>query len=234
MLRVLARSLKRGKLLRGTCSFFAAVALGCASMRGFVPGEHVTGLSPDGGRPAAEYSVRSESHAVADVKVWSQGATRNTGPEDDGATVIAVGVEIDNRSDVPVRLDTRTLALEQVQIAGQTISRIAVLRVDGSPEVAAGAEGQLVALFRLPGDVYPSAVKGYRVAWTLANGGTYRQKTPFLAAAPGYAEDPWPYSYPYYYSPPPYYPFYYDAYPRWYWYRNRGWPGWRHRRYYQP
>lgn len=200
-------------------------ALGCASGRAFVPAEHVTALGPNR-QPAAEYTIRGDNRLVAEVKLWARGATRNSTDEDDDATVVQVGFEIQNHTDGVVRLDTKDLALSDVKLDDEVIARVPLLRVSGSPEVGAGEEREIIAVFRLPGGVWPSEVLGYRVAWTLTNGGRYRQVTPFLAEARRYY-DPWPG----YYSP-----YYFEVYGGWYWpYRSRPLPGpgWRYRRYYR-
>lgn len=202
---------------------WASLALGCASGRAFVPAEHVTALGPSR-QPAAEYTIREDNRLVAEVKVWSRGATRNSSDseDDDDATVVRVGFEIQNHTDSVVRLDTKELFLSDVKLDDEVVARVPLLHVSGSPEVRAGEERELIAVFRLPGGVWPGDVVGYRVAWTLANGGRYRQVTPFLAAEVRRYYDDWPY----YFSP-----FYVDVYGGWYWpYHYR--PGWRYRRYY--
>ena len=201
--------------------------LACVSGRAFVPAEHVTALSPQGRQLAAEYTIREESRLVAEAKVWTKGATRNASEEDDGATVVYVGFEIQNHTNGPVRLDTKRLFLDDVKIGAGTLTRVPLLRVSGATEIRPGEEGEALAAFRLPSEVWPSELLSYRVAWTLTNGGVYQQKTPFVAAVTRYADD-WG---PYYYNPYP--TFYFGAYPSWYWpYRYRTGPGWRYRRYY--
>jgi hypothetical protein len=208
----------------GAAVYLVAVCLagvGCASGRAFVPAEHVTALGPSR-QLAAEYTVREDDRLVAEVKLWSHGATRNAGEEDDDATVVQVGFEIQNHTDGVVRLDTKELSLDDVKLGDQVLPRVPLLRVSGSPEVPAGEDRELTAVFRLPGSVWPTEVLGYRVAWTLTNGGRYQQKTPFLAAAPRYYYNDWPY----YYSP-----FYFEVYGGWHWpYRYR--PIRRYRPYY--
>ena len=200
-------------------------AFGCVSGRAFVPAEHVTGLSPQGGQLAAEYTVRESSRLVAEVKVWSAGATRNSSDEDAGATLVQVGFEIHNHTEGLVRLDSKQLSLEEVKVNDTTLGRVALLRMSGPAEIRPGEERELLAVFRLPSDVWPGEVLGYRVAWTLTNGGVYRQKTPFVFARSRYDDDFGPYDH-FYTS------FYFGMYPSWYWpYPYRPGPGWRYRRY---
>lgn len=200
-------------------------ALGCASGRAFVPAEHVTALGP-GRQLAAEYTVREDNRLVAEVKLWARGATRNSTDEDDDATVVQVGFEIQNHTDGVVRLDTKELSLSDVKLEDEVIARVPLLRVSGSPEVRAGEEREIIAVFRLPGGVWPSEVLGYRVAWTLTNGGKYRQVTPFLPEARRYYYDDYP---GYYYSP-----YYFEIYGGWGWpYRYYRPAPWRYRRYYR-
>ncbi len=199
--------------------------VGCVSSRAFVPTEHVTALSPNR-QLAAEYTVREDDRLVAEVKLWALGATRNAGEEDDDATVVQVGFEIQNHTGDVVRLETKDLALQDVKLGDGVVDRVPLLRVSGASEVRAGEEGELTAVFRLPGGVWPSEVRSYRVSWTLTNGGRYHQKTPFVAAPARYYDD-WPY---YYYSP-----FYFQFSGGWYYpypYRYRLLPARRYRRYY--
>lgn len=199
---------------------------GCASTRYFAPAEHVTALSPSGAELAAEYTVREGAEQIAEVKLWSTGATRNAGDDDDDATVVRVGFEINNRSNAPVRLDTQRVFLEDVKLDDGSIERVRPATVDGATVVEPGREGEVSISFQLPGGSWPGDVRSYRVAWVLTNGGTYEQKTPFVFVRR--RED---YGHPYYWYSPYYY---WGPYPGWYYgpYRHRALPGWRYRRWY--
>ena len=208
-------------------------ALGCVGTRAFVPAEHVTGLSPRGGQLAAEYTIREQSRLVAEVKVWSAGASINSSEDDDDVTVVQVGFEIQNHTEGLVRLDTKRLFLTDVKLDDAAIAKLQLLRVTGNPELKPGEERELLALFRLPEDVLPRDIVAYRVAWTLTNGGTYNQKTPFVMA-PTRHDDGWG---PYYYYPSYYYfgypsYYYYGAHPAYWRHGYRIYPGGRYRRYY--
>jgi hypothetical protein len=193
---------------------------GCVTTRAFVPGEHVTGLSPGGDHYAAEYTVRDADHLIAEIKVWALGASRDG--SGDAVTTVYLGFEVDNVGASPVRLDPKRLFLDDVRIddGEQKLARIRPLGIEGDTLIPPGEERTIEVSFALPDDVWPSDVRGYRVAWQLTNGGSYSQKTPFLRAANLRRGDP----YPYYGTSLGFYM--YGAYP------YGAWPSWRYRRYY--
>lgn len=194
---------------------------GCVSSRAFVPGEHVTAFSPEGGHYAAEYTIMDSGHALAEVKVWSRGASRDGSGD---STLIHVGFEVNNQSDSALRFDPNQLYLDEVGARQPTPVKAA--RVDGDSRVQPGQNAELDVWFELPRDVWPSDVAGYRVGWTVTNGRRYSQQTPFFHAVNRRDLDPW-----YGYSAP--YGVYY-GYSSWPWpYRYRSWPPpRRYRRYY--
>ncbi len=194
---------------------------GCVSSRAFVPGEHVTAFSPEGEHYAAEYEIADSGHSLAEVKVWSRGASRDGSGE---STLIHVGFEVNNQSDNALRFEPKQLYLDEVGARQPTPVKAA--RVDGDSRVQPGQNAEIDVWFELPGDIWPSDVAGYRVDWTVTNGHRYSQQTPFFHAVNRRDPDPL-----YGYSAP-YYGVYYGGYSAWP-YRYRSWPPpRRYRRYY--
>jgi hypothetical protein len=192
---------------------------GCVSTRAFVPGERVTALSPRGNHFAAEYAVSDGSHPIAEVKVWSRGATR-----DGDGTIIHVGFQVDNVGAAPVQLEPAQLYLDDVKLEEGELDRIRPSSTNGETTVPPGEEREVEVSFQLPDDVWPGDVLNYRVVWRLRNGGSYSQKTPFIRArGQDYADPSFSFSYGYY--------GFYPGYSYWP-YGYRAWPSWRYRRYY--
>lgn len=191
---------------------------GCVSSRAFIPGEHVTALSPRGSYYAAEYAVREASHPIAEAKVWSRGIVR-----EDGRTTVHVSFQVDNVSEEAVRLDVAQLFLDDVKLERGELDRIRPSSLNGEALVPPGQEREIDVEFTLPESIEPDDVINYRVVWGLRNGGVYSQKTPFLRAARR-RHDP---AFSLYYN-------YYGYYPGYsYWpYTYRAWPSYRYRRYY--
>ena len=102
----------------GLAAALLAFSAGCVSSRAFVPGEHLTGFSPDGAQPAAEYALLEDGEALGDVKVWSSGAVR-----DGSRTQVHVAFEITNQSRAPLRFDARQLFLEELPEKGKPPGR---------------------------------------------------------------------------------------------------------------
>jgi hypothetical protein len=199
---------------------------GCATSRAFRPAEHVTALSPRGDHYAAEYTVRDASHLIAEVKVWSRGASRD-GSDGEAATIVHVGFEVGNLGEAPVRLEPKQLYLDDVVFDDGERDRIRAFRINGDTLVPPGSEREIEVLFSLPEDVWPNDVLGYRVAWQLSNGGSYSQKTPFLRAVNRRDADPlYPYV-PFYGYHSVYWPYPYGVWPSWRY--GRYYPGWPHR-----
>jgi hypothetical protein len=185
---------------------------GCVSSRAFVPAEHVTAFSPEGDNYAAEYSLVEDGRGLGDVKVWSDGASRDASDKDP-QTIVRVSFEIENQAASPLRFDSRRLFIEELAKPGATPGRTRALHVEGELVVPAGERREIEASFALPSSVWPSDVPGYRVGWSVVGERRHTRTTPFLRAVePGYA-DPW-YSYysPYYgYYPYGYYPGFYGS-----------------------
>jgi hypothetical protein len=177
---------------------------GCVSSRAFLPAEHVTGYSPRGDYSAAEYAIVERGQTLADVKLWSAGATRDAS-DADPRTIVRVGFELENHADVPVRLDPKQLYLEEMAKGDAAPGRTAPADVAGETLVPPGQTRQIDVEFALPSSVWPSDVPGFRVVWSVVGERMHSRKTPFLRAVDVGGPDPW---YPYYgvYSPW-YYPF---------------------------
>lgn len=203
-------------------------AMGCGvSVRAFVPGEHVTAVNPRGDQYAAEYAITEGGRLLGEVKVWTNGASRETG---EGGTLIEVGFEVVNHADGPLRLDPKAITLDEVTLRDDRLRQVEPTHVDGDPSIAPGEDRIISVTFELPGDIWPDDVLGYRVAWRLTNGVTYSQKTPFFPGVDWRDRDPWYPRHPAYYNG--YYP---GPYWGWPYYRYRVWPPpWRYRPYHYP
>src|SRR5690349_11994669 len=115
---------------------------GCVSSRAFLPTEHVTGFSPRGDYSAAEYPIMERGQALADVKLWSTGALRDSS-DADPRTTVRVGFELENHGDTPVRLDPKQLYLEEMPKPGVEPGRTPPARVEGDTLVPPGQTRQL-------------------------------------------------------------------------------------------
>jgi len=200
---------------------------GCVNSRAFVPTEHVTGFSPSGEQYAAEYSLIEDGESIGEVKVWSDGASRDRA-EDGTRTVVRVAFEITNQSSAPLRFDEQRLFLEETPEEGKTPGRERATRVDGGTLVPVGDSRQVTVTFALPSGVWPSDIPGYRVGWTVVARKSHSRKTPFSYVQATREADPWG---PYY----PAYPGYY--YPGFYGSVGMGYrwpPPWRGPRPYPP
>jgi hypothetical protein len=197
-----------------------SACVACVSSRTFVPGEHVTGVSPDGEQPSAEYALLENGESLGDVKVWSEGALR------DGArTAVRVAFEITNQSSEPLRFDAQSLFLEELPEKGKAAGRERATQIAGDTTVPPGESRQLAATFTLPSGVWPSDVPGYRVGWTVVASKSHSRKTPFVYVR-AREPDPWGPAY----GPYGYYPGFYGS-----WSIRYGWPPpWRRARYYYP
>ena len=203
-----------------TALLACALCIGCVSSRAFVPGEHVTGVSPDGERLAAEYALLEDGEALGDVKVWSDGAER-----DGSRTVVRVAFELTNQSHQPLRFDAPSLFLEELPAKGKASGRERASGLAGDVLVPAGESRQLAATFTLPSGVWPSDVPGYRVGWTVLGSKNHSRKTPFVYVRGPRELDPWGPVYGPYYG---YYPGFYGS-----WSVGYAWPPpWRRGRYY--
>jgi hypothetical protein len=195
---------------------------GCVSSRTFMPTEHVTAFSPGGGQYAAEYSIDESGSSLGDVKLWSEGATRD-GSDEEPRTKVRVGFELSNHAQIPLRFDPKRLFLEELAKKGEPAGRLPPANVAGDTLVPPGQSRRLDVLFTLPSSVWPSDVPGYRVAWSVVGRRVHSRKTPFASVAPRRPIDAW--YYPYY----GYYPGFYGSWSFGY----RGWPPpWRGRRPY--
>ena len=204
----------------GLAAALLAFSAGCVSSRAFVPGEHLTGFSPDGAQPAAEYALLEDGEALGDVKVWSSGAVR-----DGSRTQVHVAFEITNQSRAPLRFDARQLFLEELPEKGKPPGREPAQQVEGQTFVPAGQSRELSATFALPDGIWPSDVPGYRVGWVVVAGKAHARKTPFVYVRGPRELDPWPSYGPYYGY---YYPGFYGS-----WATGYRWPPpWRGPRYY--
>ena len=72
---------------------------------------------------------------LADVKLWSLGATRD-GSDDEPRTTVRVGFELENQGDTPVRLDAKQLYLEEMPKSGAEPGRTPPARVEGRPRTS--------------------------------------------------------------------------------------------------
>jgi hypothetical protein len=91
------------------------------------------------------------------------------------------------------------------------------LRTEGNTSIPPSAKQEITAFFSVPGESSPSDVRSYRVAWTVANGAAYRQRTTFVAAHWRRPYSPYDIyyddSYYGYYGPYPWWPNYYYVWP---------------------
>lgn len=199
----------------GCIGLFATLTLasGCVSSRAFMPTEHVTAFSPGGGEYAAEYAIEESGDSLGDVKVWSDGATRD-GSDDEPHTNVRVGFELSNHAQAPLRFDSRRLFLEELPKKGERAGRVGPSRVTGDTLVPPGQSRQLEVVFILPRSVWPSDVPGYRVAWSVAGRRSHSRRTPFTRLVERRPVDA---GYPYYGY---YYPGFYGSWSFGY----RGWP----------
>jgi hypothetical protein len=218
---LLIPSLARVRLVAAALACLFCV--GCISSRAFVPGEHVTGFSPDGEQYAAEYALLEDGETLGDVKVWSEGAAR-----DGSRTAVQVAFEITNQSREPLRFDAEHLYLEEMPEKGKSPGRERAAKLAGDTLVPAGESRQLAATFLLPSGVWPNDVPGYRVGWTVLASKSHSRKTPFVYLRGPNDLDPWGPAYGPYYGY--YYPGFYGS-----WSVRYGWPPpWRRGPYYAP
>jgi hypothetical protein len=205
---------------------FAALIFtsGCVSSRAFMPTEHVTAFSPGGSQYAAEYPIVESGSSLGDVKVWSDGATRD-GSDAEPRTTVRVGFELSNHAGAPLRFDAKQLFLEELARKGEPAGRVPPTSVAGETLVPPGQSRQLDVRFTLPSSVWPSDVPGYRVAWSVVGRRVHSRKTPFArVVAPPRPVDAWYY---------PYYGYYYPGFYGSWSFGYRGWPPpWRARRLY--
>jgi hypothetical protein len=183
-----------------------------------MPAEHVTAFSPGGAEYAAEYSIDEVGSNLADVKVWSQGASRD-GSDSDPHTSVRVGFELTNHADVPLRLDAKELYLEEMPDEGKPRGRLGPASVAGDTLVPPGQSRRIDVDFALPSSVWPSDIPGYRVAWSVMGRKGHARKTPFLRTLETRPVDPWYPAYGYYTSGY-YYPGFYGSWSL----GSRGWP----------
>ena len=151
----------------------ALIAVGCgAEEASFSPTENVNAESRTG-QAAAAYNVRSRSGPVAKVNVWASGAYRSS----DHQTIVQMGVEVQNRGNNPVALDTRTAELDLFDKNGQPLPRATLVSVvpPGAPMVAAGQAQDFDLYFALPPEqVKPGKIGSLRFRWALAHDSAQR------------------------------------------------------------
>ncbi|MFH0899919.1 MAG: hypothetical protein V2A73_04745 [Pseudomonadota bacterium] len=187
---------------------------GCAAGQGFFrPTERVVAEGPQG-EPAASYELRGREGEIAQVNVWSEGAYRSRldGGE---ATVVRLGLEVQNVGTEPIELRGEDLLLEQVRVDGGIgDARLLSLRPSdrGGTTIPSEDVRSFDLYFAVPRAVDPDDLTSFRLRWTLEAGGRrYVQFTPFVQDK---VRDVYAYAYP---NPIPLYPYtpifgYYDPY----------------------
>lgn len=103
-------------------------------------------------------------------------------------TVLEIGFEVDNDSNVAARIDPGTLALESVETPSTTYRDLVPSRVTGSLVAPPRGSTRATAYFPMPRSTSPEQVKSFRVRWTIAAGtARYARMTPFVQNRPRYA-----------------------------------------------
>lgn len=183
------------------------VALGCASQpEYFRPTERAVGTAPTG-EPESVYDVVVAGTRYGEVKVWSAGAYRGA-VEGRERTLVHVAIDVENASDVALRLDPRAIRLEAIKLNDVVLPDAPMVSTAGSMQIPPKSAGGFEAYFELPEGTDPQNVDAFQVRWSLAaDGELYSQITPFTEFSPpryyyGYAPG---YYYPYYR-----YGYYYD------------------------
>ena len=170
----------RSWILMSLCLALAG-ASGCATRQSFMPAENVTDVVGNG-YYAAHYEIRQPGGAV-EVKVWS-GGSFTSDVDGDRAAYAHVGFVVHNDSQVPIRLDLRSVRLEASTSQGK-IGPLLATETEGSGDLPGGSKSELEVLFRLPDEVSATEVRDFDVAWALTSGRQrYAQHTPFLKSVP--------------------------------------------------
>lgn len=171
-------------------------AMGCGGAQHFDASERATASSPRGDL-SAEYEIGEPSAPLAEVKVWTSGAYRESVDGVD-VTVIEVVFELENHGALPI--DLQGVVLDSARARGAHFDDLPPFRVEGEHMVAPSAETTMRAYFALPDRYDPEDIERFEVGWSLRHdGGTYTQSTPFRQAPEYYAA----YSHPgYYYDRP--------------------------------
>lgn len=115
-----------------------------------------------GGRTTASYALP----AGAEASVWSEGIYRK-----DAATVIHVGIAVDNDGDEPIVVDALAARLEKVDVGDDELTYLPATKLDGDVIVQPGEEREVELTFALPAGVDPQDVDGFEVRWVARAGG---------------------------------------------------------------
>ncbi len=177
------------------------VALGllasCTSNRMFAPRESRNGSGPTG-MQAAVYALPSPGQG--EVRLWCDGARRNTPPGGEAQTELMLGFEIENPGSVPLRLDPQNVHVRAVVSEGGRSEARALLPLPAVAVAEPGTTASLGIAFVIDGGLLPRSVEGFELHWRIeaADGsGSYAQVTPFQTWLPDppsryYWRDPWP------------------------------------------
>jgi hypothetical protein len=204
---------RRGRLVGALVAILFVLA--CVSRQSFMPTERLTAFSPQG-FIAAEYDLKTRLGDLGQARVWSQGGeyVRFRGQR---RTLLHIGLEIENQSEVTLVLDQQRLRLDSATVNGTTFENIQVASIRGDTVIPPGEERRIDVHFALTPGVYPTDVRAFRLRWALRdNGAIYAQRTPFIQ--PPVARGP-----AYWYHTPFYDPFFYGGWGwgyGWSW----GWP----------
>ena len=116
-------------------------------------------------------------------------------------TVIAVALEIENGSAVPISLDPRELRLSSVRTSKGDLTDLTPYDPSNRADVPPGGKQTVQAQFALPRETSPAAVRDYDLTWILREPGgiAYRLLNVFVQqhgeafVVPSYESAPYPY-----------------------------------------
>jgi len=202
----------------GLAIAFAAALPSCYTGYGgpmvFRPTENASSTSPSG-EPAAAYNLQDQSGArLAQIHVWSSGLVPD---QAGGASLLRVGIEVRNLGTQAVSLDPSLLSIDVFASNGaQVPGQLAAMRPNERADltVPATTARNIEVYFRLPAQLAPEYLNGFRVRWGVvaAEGKPYVQFTQFALDSSYYDREGYPYAYaygaPYWWYNPFYGPFY--------------------------
>lgn len=151
----------------------------CVSYRAFAPRENLTATAPNG-LPAANYPLADGLGPCGEVRVWAEGDVQ----EVDGAdtAVLHVGIELENRSQQPLRIDREAMRVQAVRSDGGATGEARLLQVDGEAVAPPGRTTRMGFAFAPAGVARARAIQGFEVHWLVRRDGSeagFEQVTPF-------------------------------------------------------
>ncbi len=170
---------------------------GCSSNRMFAPRESRNGSGPTG-MQAAVYPLPSP--LVGEVRLWCDGARRNTPPDGVEQTELLLGFELENPGNITLRLDPQHIAVRAVASGSARSEARPLLPLPAVAEAAPGTTASLGLAFVIDGGIYPRDLEGFELHWRVEGADPsvqYLQVTPFQTWLPDppsryYWRDPWP------------------------------------------